>query len=127
MPRNLHHRSTSLGCAPWLMAAAVVAIIVGGIIWAVAYANSGVDRLCTVTDKDRTTTVTNGSSSTDVRVWTEECGVLSLNDSLIGMSYDTADKYGQIEVGKTYQFHTLGWRIPFLSEFPNITEINEAP
>ncbi|MGL5825594.1 MAG: hypothetical protein ACRCZD_12650 [Phycicoccus sp.] len=89
----------------------------------VAYIGSKEQRSCTVTEKDRTTRAINGSSSTDARIWTEECGVLSLNDSLLGLSFNTADKYGSLKVGQTYTFTTMGWRVPIFSMFPNIVEV----
>lgn len=109
---------------------AVIGLVAAGVIFAAvggaAYASSGQDMTCTVTDKDRTTKVVDGNSSTDVRIWTEDCGVLKMDDSLIGMSFDTADKYGQIKVGQTYDFHTFGWRVPVFSMFPNITKVAPA-
>ena len=103
---------------------AAMLLIGGGFLG--AYSASEETRTCTITEKDRTTKVVDGNSSTDHRVWTEECGVLSVNDSLVGMSFDTADKYGSIKVGQTYELTTMGWRVPFLSMFPNIIEVVEV-
>lgn len=47
----------------------------------------------------------------------------TLNDSFWHGSWNTADMYAQLEVGKTYTFRATGWRIPFFSAFPNIIEI----
>lgn len=116
-------RSSGAGLGAGLIVVAmfIFAVVVGGL-----YMTSGKDVVCTVTDMDRTTKVVDGQSSTDIRVWTEECGVLSMNDSLVGLSFDTADKYGMLKKGQKYEFHTFGWRIPVLSQFPNITEVRPA-
>lgn len=50
----------------------------------------------------------------------------TLNDSFWHGSWNTADMYAQLEVGQTYQFRATGWRIPFLSAFPNIIDITKV-
>lgn len=50
-------------------------------------------------------------------------------DSLIKGKFNSSDFYGQIEIGKTYNFTIVGSRVPFLSMYPNIisfTKIHEA-
>jgi hypothetical protein len=47
----------------------------------------------------------------------------TLNDSFWHGNWDTADDYASLEIGQTYTFKTTGWRIPFLSAFPNIIKI----
>lgn len=37
-------------------------------------------------------------------------------------NFHSSDTYRSIEPGQTYRFTTIGFRIPFLSEFPNIVE-----
>lgn len=78
---------------------------------------------CHVTDKDRTTNPESGSSN--MRVYTDNCGVFVVGDSFLKGRWDAADDYSQIEVGKTYDFETIGFRIRLLSTFPNIIEAKE--
>lgn len=73
---------------------------------------------CTVEDKDRTSN--NGSS--DMRVYTRECGNLVVKDATFRKNFHSSDTYRKIQVGQRYEFTTIGYRIPFLSEFPNIVE-----
>lgn len=82
-------------------------------------------QVCTVQDKDRTTTKEGGS---DMRIYTEECGVVQVGDLFFRGQFDTANTYSDIEVGETYEFTTVGNRVPFFSLFPTIlgdvTEVN---
>lgn len=73
-------------------------------------------RGCTVTDKDRTRG-TDGKS--DARVYTS-CGVFTVSDSILSTRWDSADVYSRVQVGTAYDIHARGYRIPFLSRFPNI-------
>lgn len=80
------------------------------------------ERTCTITGMDRTTK----DGSSDMRVYTEECGTLKVSDALFHGQFDSADLYGALETGETYDFTTFGWRIPVLSEFPTIYEAEVA-
>lgn len=77
---------------------------------------------CTVEEKDRTSN--NGSS--DARLYTEDCGVLRVGDSLFSWTWSSADTYASIEEGKRYEVTTRGYRIPFFSMFPNVVEVTEV-
>lgn len=78
---------------------------------------------CVVTEKDRTT---NSDGASDMRVYTDNCGVLSVGDNLFTGTFNSADIYGSIEVGGTYNFELRGFRIPLFSMFPLITEVERV-
>ncbi len=78
---------------------------------------------CVVTDKDRTTDHDGASS---MRVYTENCGVLAVGDSLVSGIFNSADIYSAISVGGTYNFELRGVRVPILSSFPIITSYEEV-
>lgn len=78
---------------------------------------------CTVTDKDRTTT---REGQSDMRIYTEDCGTLSVGDNLANGVFNSADTYSKIDPGSTYQFTTVGHRIGILSAFPTILEVEEV-
>lgn len=59
-------------------------------------------------------------------VTTGQTRTFTLNDSFWHGSWDTADLYANLVIGQTYTFRATGWRIPFLSAFPNIIEITLA-
>lgn len=79
----------------------------------------------TVTDKD----IKNYDSSSKFLVFTKtEDGatkVFSMEDTLIKGRWNTADDYAEIEIGETYIFTVIGWRIPFMSEYENIIEFQK--
>lgn len=79
----------------------------------------------TVTDKD----IKNYDSSSKFLVFTKtEDGitkVFSMEDTLIKGRWDTADDYAEVQIGETYTFTVIGWRIPFLSEYENIIEFQK--
>lgn len=46
-------------------------------------------------------------------------------DSFIDGNWNSSDLYGSIVIGKTYIFTTRGYRVGFLSMYPNIIEVKE--
>lgn len=108
------------GCLPagCLTAFAAVALFGGA-----AYATiTETHHVCTVESKDR---ATKGEKSS-MRVYTTQCGVLEVTDTLWRFKWDAADRYAAIREGRTYDFTTVGFRLPILSIFPNIIETKEA-
>lgn len=45
------------------------------------------------------------------------------SDSFWHLKFDSTDVQGQIRIGETHTFTYYGWRIPFLSQYPNIIEV----
>lgn len=80
----------------------------------------------TVTDKD----IKNYDSDSKFLVFTKtkngETRVFSMEDTLIKGRWNTADDYAEIEVGETYTFTVIGWRIPFISEYENIIKFQKT-
>lgn len=54
---------------------------------------------------------------------TGESRVFEVTDSLFKWRFDSADTYNMIREGETYKFTTGGYRVPFLSMYPNIYEV----
>lgn len=78
---------------------------------------------CTVESKDRASKPKGGS---DMRIYTTDCGVLSVKDSLWDGNWSSADRFASIKEGKRYEFFTRGRRNPLLSWFPNIITAREV-
>lgn len=97
---------------------AMLASLIGGGAWLgfQSYADEQV-RTCAVEDKDR--------SEDSMRVYTEQCGVLDVSDKLFLGHFNASDVWADIEEGETYEFRTVGKRIPFFSMFPTIVEVSE--
>ncbi|WP_251151352.1 hypothetical protein [Cellulosimicrobium sp. Marseille-Q4280] len=74
-------------------------------------------RTCTVTGTDR---ARNSDGGSDMRVYTEQCGTLQVRDLWLRGQFSSADIFGQLEEGKTYEVTTVGWRVPIFSSFTTI-------
>lgn len=72
---------------------------------------------CTVSGKDRTR---DSDGNSDARIYTDNCGTFKVEDSAIKVQFNSADLYGMIKVGETYDFTTTGFRLGLFSVFPNI-------
>jgi hypothetical protein len=110
------------GCAIPLGIAFVIIFVTLIVVGIVSAAHQQDYRGCSVTDKDR---ARNSNGKSDARVYSS-CGVFKVSDSLLSTTWSSADTYSRITVGKTYDFHARGYRIPFLSRFPNVTEATEV-
>lgn len=120
--RRYRRRQRAIGV---LVALGVLAFLaIGG---ASLYAKTSSQKVstCTVTSKDHTIAVKSGSTTPVYRVYTDECDVLNIEDNPFFGIYNSASIYGKIKEGHTYQIKTVGWRIPFLSQFPDILEAKE--
>ena len=75
--------------------------------------------------------IKNGSNSGKFLVFctdtnTGESRVFEVTDSLFKWRFDSADTYNMIKEGETYEFTTGGYRVPFLSMYPNIYEVKQV-
>lgn len=97
----------------------------GGIIFSIAANYNEQTYVATVTDKD----VKNYNNSSKYLVFTKtedgETRVFSVEDSLLRFRWNSSDVYGEIEVGKTYRFTTVGFRFEILSMYENIIGFEE--
>lgn len=48
-----------------------------------------------------------------------------ITDEFLLGRFNSSDDYGRLKVGETYTVMVNGWRVPFLSWYRNIIEINE--
>ena len=105
--------------------ALAVVVAVGGIIYSIAANYNEQTYVATVTDKD----VRNYNNSSKYLVFTKtedgETRVFSVEDSLLRFRWNSSDVYGEIEVGKTYRFTVVGFRIEILSMYENILDFEE--
>jgi len=80
---------------------------------------------CTVTGKDHSYT---SKGASKYRVYTSNCGVFEVQDSILHGVFGSADTYGSILTGHSYRFVTFGHRIEFIGTglFPNIIKATET-
>ncbi len=103
---------------------AVVAAVVGLIGFMVYEQTKTGEQICTVEKKERI--YAGKDSGVQQRVYTEDCGVFDVGDSLFDGHFTSADTWAAIEEGGTYRLKTRGVRFGFLSMFPNIVEVEEV-
>lgn len=53
-------------------------------------------------------------------------GVYQNTDSLLYWKFGSADVYNDLKVGKSYNLTVAGWRVAFLSWFPNVVKYSEV-
>lgn len=52
--------------------------------------------------------------------------VFENTDEFLRFKFDSSDMYGQIKEGETYKLTVIGYRVPFMSMYQNIIEIEEV-
>lgn len=81
-------------------------------------------RVATICKTDAPTTSSGGHQ---YRVYTN-VGTFRISDTVVdGARFNSADLYGRLQPGKTYQLTYYGWRSGFLSSFPNIKSAKLLP
>ncbi len=108
----------------WFTLFAIVAVVVlgsGGL-----YLTTKHTETCTVASKERTTHVSDGTSTQQKLVYTNDCGTFTVDDAWYQGKFNSADTYGMLKDGKTYTLTVMGWRNGFFSWFPNILSAQEV-
>ena len=109
----------------FIVALAAIIFIIGYCI-SLDYGDARIYKNYTVTDK----AVKNDGESSRYLVYTKDSKgnvmVFSVEDRLWCGRFDASDDYARIEVGKTYNFETVGKRSHFWSSYPDIIELKEV-
>lgn len=90
-------------------------LVIGLIIFTIVCALNKDTVIATVTDKQ-----VRGESGT-YYVYTDE-EVFVMKDSLFYFRWDSSDDWSMLEIGETYEFDVIGYRIPILSKYRNIID-----
>jgi hypothetical protein len=114
------HPSTKWILASWGLFLVVLVFAVGSSLVRATHVDY---QTCTVESKDR---AADRGGRSDARVYTEDCGVFQVKDSLFEGTWRSADTYASIEEGHRYNFKTRGYRFGLLSWFPNIVQAQEV-
>lgn len=67
----------------------------------------------------------NSAKSSYYLVFTDRGEFCNSDDLLLG-KFDSSSLYGRLEAGKQFEFEVVGWRVPFLSMYPNIVTAQEV-
>ncbi len=96
------------------------AVVIVMLFWNayVAYGTESVVRGAKVEKSER---VCDGGKdgSCSYLVFTDK-GVLQNSDTILRGKFNSSDVYAAIKVGKSYDFTTVGFRVPLFSMYPNI-------
>jgi hypothetical protein len=100
----------------------VVAMIVGGIAFEISsYTNVNTFE-AKVEGKERITEKSGDNIESFYLVYTDK-GTFKLEDDIFRGNFYSSDVYGKLKQDSTYKFKTSGYRIGFISSYPNIIEV----
>jgi hypothetical protein len=107
----------------WTATLIIAALVVGAVVitWQ-TYMSSTRDVTAVVVDKNRVCDGTGSSVNCYYLIYTS-VGTFKDSDSLVAGKFSSSDLYGQLQLGHAYRLHVRGYRIPVLSEYPNILSI----
>ncbi|TVQ83321.1 MAG: DUF1523 family protein [Micavibrio sp.] len=82
----------------------------------------------TVTDKERLVARDGGSAKYLVSTRDTQGGieVFENTDALLQWKFNSSDIQAKLEVGGTYDAQVYGWRVPFLSMYRNIVDVESV-
>ncbi len=78
-----------------------------------------------VTDKERVTTGSGDSISSKYLIYTDG-ETFENTDNLFYGTFNSSDFYGRIQRNHRYRLTVCGWRVPWLSMYRNIVEMQEV-
>ena len=104
----------------WLSLGVIVLLVVGFVGWNM-YANLGTGRTVSfkVNDHQRVVTGSGNTVNSKYIIYTT-VGVFEDVDTIWYLKYNSSDVFNTLEPGKTCTAYVYGWRVPFLSWYPNI-------
>ncbi|MBB6172256.1 hypothetical protein HNR23_002316 [Nocardiopsis mwathae] len=96
----------------------VLVIVLAALAWNISQAYPATVHTCTITGKDR------GGDDGTYRVYTQECGTLTVADVALRAHFSAADVWSRIEPGATHRVTTVGHRMPMWSMFPTVIAVD---
>lgn len=79
----------------------------------------------TVVDKERVCSSDGSDGTTCSYLIFTEAGTFELADSIFAGRWSSSDAYGRVKRCHRYEIDSYGWRLPFLSIYPNIKEMDD--
>jgi hypothetical protein len=77
----------------------------------------------TITHRERVTQQSEDSTNSYYLVWSREGEVFQVKDDWRFLAWNSSDRYGQLQEGTVAQIKVAGWRVPFLSWYRNIVDV----
>jgi hypothetical protein len=100
----------------------VASLIIGTIAYSIKAYNHIETHTVKVEGKERITE-SNGKNVVSFYLVYTDKGTFKLEDDLFRGNFYSSDVYGKLREDSTYTFKTAGYRIGFMSEYPNIIEV----
>jgi|TARA_R110000823_G_scaffold258290_1_gene379775 hypothetical protein len=101
----------------------VVVIFIGIITFDIKSYNTVETIVAKVDGKERITERTGDNIESFYLVYTDK-GTFKLEDDMFRGNFYSSDVYGKLRQDSTYTFKTAGYRIGFMSSYPNIIKVN---
>ncbi len=105
----------------------VVIILAATLVFSIVGSFNDHTYTATVTNKER---INNGSKSYYLIFCQDENGEyyeFADRDNLLRLKFDSSTVYNKIEIGETYKFTVVGWRISIISGYENIVQMELVP
>lgn len=104
----------------------IVLIVLIAAVFVFAYRGSVRDVTFAVDSKERVCdSGSDGQQECRYLVFTD-AGTYQVTDTILFGRFDSSDVYGRLDEGETYQGRVAGWRVPFLSRYPNLIEVGRG-
>lgn len=100
----------------------ILLAIAAGITFAIVHAYLNSTRNVTVNIRDKARVCSSGNSGCQYLIYTDH-GTFKDTDSYLSGKFSSSDLYGQLDRGGEYELKVRGYRVPFLSEYPNVLEV----
>ena len=94
-------------------------LIVVCVFYSMAYTSSVKTINITIIDKERITTGSGETISSQFIIYTDN-EVFENTDSWLYLKFNSADFQNKLQINETYRVRVAGWRIPFFSSYRNI-------
>lgn len=91
-----------------------------------AYRTSAEVITFTVDARERVTESSGDSTTSRYLVWSREGEVFEVTDDFLFSTWNSSDRYGQMQEGSTVTAKVAGWRVPFLSWYRNVVEVQSV-
>ena len=118
-------KKKSIGFGGWMVITAVILVLAGFLMPAFIH----LDReTYTVTVTEKTVKRYDGEDKFLVFAKTEDGKVMVFEntDTWLELKFNSSDIQAKLEAGKRYKVRVYGWRIPFLSMYPNIVKAQKV-
>lgn len=107
----------------WIIASVVGVLAIIVTICVLYFGSIRTETGCVVDSKERYTSFSSskdGTTTTQKKLVYTSCGVFTVDDNFFLLRFNSADTYGSLKEGDTFNLEVIGWRNGFLSWFPNV-------